>query len=122
VKAATYQIVIRVRETIQITVGKLGVLEFPAGYYVYTGSARKCIQARVRRHVTGGGAKHWHIDYLLGSPQAQVAGVRLFRASECALNRRTRGAVLFPGFGSSDCRSACGSHLKYAGESDGGES
>ena len=121
-KAVTYQLVIRVREAIQITVGKLGVLEFPAGYYVYTGSARKCIQARVRRHVTGGGPKHWHIDYLLGSPQAQVAGVRLFRASECALNRRTRGAVLFPGFGSSDCKNACGSHLKYAGESGGGES
>ena len=31
---------------------------------------------------------------------------------ECAVNQRVSGAIQVPGFGASDCRAACVSHLK----------
>ncbi len=111
----SYQLQIEILKPVRVTVGNLGPLRLPAGLYVYTGSARKNIHARVRRHLTGGKSKRWHVDYLLTAPNVRVAGVKLSTAEECALNRSTRGAVLFPGLGSSDCRRGCGSHLKYLG-------
>ena len=114
----SYQLKIEVCEPVHVTVGSLGSLFLPAGLYVYTGSARKNIQARVQRHLTGGKPKRWHVDYLLAVPNVRVAGVKLSTVEECALNQRTRGAVLFPGLGSSDCRLGCGSHLKYLGAQD----
>ncbi len=111
----SYQLEIDVCEPVHVMVGSLGSLLLPAGRYVYTGSARKNIQARVRRHVTGGKSRRWHVDYLLAAPNVRVARVKLSTSEECRLNRRTRGVVLFPGLGSSDCRRGCGSHLKYLG-------
>ncbi len=111
----SYQLQIEVREPVHVAVGSLGPLLLPAGLYIYTGSARKNIHARVQRHLTGGKSKRWHVDYLLAAPNVRVAGVKFSTVEECALNRRTRGAVLFPGLGSSDCRRGCGSHLKYLG-------
>jgi Uri superfamily endonuclease len=109
----SYQLKIKVCAPVCVAVGRLGTLLFPAGSYVYTGSARKNIGARVRRHHTGGRSKRWHVDYLLAEPHVRITAVKMSTLGECALNRRTRGFVLFPGFGSSDCRSGCGSHLKY---------
>jgi Uri superfamily endonuclease len=109
----SYQLKIEVCKPVRVAVGRMGTLLFPAGSYVYTGSARKNIEARVRRHLTGGGSKRWHVDYLLAEPHVRITAVKMSTSGECALNRRTRGAVLFPGFGSSDCRSGCRSHLKY---------
>ncbi|HSF57479.1 MAG TPA: DUF123 domain-containing protein [Candidatus Binatia bacterium] len=45
--------------------GKLGDAVFPAGTYVYTGSAMKGLAARVKRHCSRKKKIHWHIDYLL---------------------------------------------------------
>ena len=36
-------------------------------------------------------------------------------SAECALNQATAGAMPVPGFGASDCKHGCGSHLKYLG-------
>jgi Uri superfamily endonuclease len=111
----SYQLTIEIGKPVQVTVGRLGAFLFPAGRYVYTGSARKNIEARVRRHLTGGKSKRWHVDYLLAAPHVRIAGVTLSRLEECALNHGTPGVVLFPGFGSSDCIAGCRSHLKYQG-------
>jgi Uri superfamily endonuclease len=111
----SYQLKIEVGAPAYVTVGRLGTFLFPAGRYVYTGSARRNIKARVCRHLTGGKSKRWHVDYLLAAPHVRITGVKLTRLEECALNRGTPGAVLFPGLGSSDCRSGCRSHLKYQG-------
>lgn len=109
----SYQLHIEVCKPVRVAVGRLGTLLFPAGSYVYTGSARKNLPARVRRHLTGGRSKRWHVDYLLAEPHVRITAVKMSTSGECTLNRRTRGVVLFPGFGSSDCRSGCRSHLKY---------
>jgi Uri superfamily endonuclease len=111
----TYQLAIRIGRTIRIPVGRLGQVEFPPGRYVYTGSARRGLDARIRRHLSQAKRLHWHIDYLLAAPGAKITRVVLSDESECAVNRGTRGVIVVAGFGSSDCRSGCGSHLKLVG-------
>ena len=96
-------------------VGALGTFVFPAGRYLYTGSAVRNLEARIARHRARAKRLRWHIDYLLAAPGARVVTVLRSAAAECERNRATRGAVLVPGFGASDCRAGCGSHLKYLG-------
>jgi Uri superfamily endonuclease len=110
--ATTYQIFITLDMPVRVRVGRLGEIPFPAGHYVYTGSARRAMAARLRRHLSRDKPLRWHIDYLLASPHATVVDVQLFFEPECAVNQRTPGTIPAPGFGASDCRAGCGSHLK----------
>lgn len=111
----TYQLLIDLPRAARVTVGRLGTFRFPAGRYVYTGSARRNLEARIARHLRREKTLRWHIDYLLAAPGARVVEVKRSSRDECELNRRTAGEVLVPGFGVSDCRAGCGSHLKYLG-------
>lgn len=85
------------------------------GLYAYVGSAQRALPARLHRHVTGAGSRHWHVDHVRS--EAQVAGVDVWphapREAECLLARRLAAlsrAVIHPRrFGSSDCR--CAGHL-----------
>ncbi|HSQ69904.1 MAG TPA: GIY-YIG nuclease family protein [Steroidobacteraceae bacterium] len=95
-------------------VGRLGVVEFPAGIYVYTGSARRNFEARIARHQRQQKTLYWHIDYLLAAPGVRIIRIRRSRQDECELNRATQGHVI-PGFGASDCRAGCRGHLKFRG-------
>ena len=109
----SYQLLIEVARPITVTIGRLGRFDFPAGRYVYTGSARRNLEARIARHLRSEKALRWHIDYLLTAPGVRVLDVRRSSRGECALNRDVPGAIPVPGFGASDCRAGCGSHLKY---------
>jgi Uri superfamily endonuclease len=111
-RARTYQIEIEVGRPLRIAVGRLGEFDFPAGCYVYTGSAKRGLDARIRRHLSDAKRLHWHIDYLLAMPGVRIAGISTTAAPECAANQRISGAIVVRGFGSSDCTSGCGSHLK----------
>jgi Uri superfamily endonuclease len=113
----TYQLQITLSAPCSIRVGRLGMFDFPAGRYIYTGSARRNLEARIARHQRADKKLRWHIDYLLASPRALVTGVARFAETECVVNQRSEGATLVPGFGASDCRAGCGSHLKFLGES-----
>lgn len=108
----SYQLEIDVSTPVRIRVGRLGRLVFAAGRYVYTGSARRAMEARIARHLRSTKALHWHIDYLLSAPGVRVIRVLRSTRPECELNAATRGTVAAPGFGASDCRGECGSHLK----------
>ncbi|MEI7613249.1 MAG: GIY-YIG nuclease family protein [Betaproteobacteria bacterium] len=110
--ATTYQLFIEVSVPVRVSVGRLGCFDFPAGEYVYTGSARRNFSARVNRHLSPIKKMHWHIDYLLTTPGVNVREVLCYAEPECAVNQQTRGEILVPGFGSSDCLAGCGSHLK----------
>lgn len=99
----------------QITVGRLGRFSFPAGFYFYVGSARRCLDARLARHARRRKPLRWHIDYL--SSRAEMLGAVVADAgsyAECELAQEL--AELYPrcvrGFGSSDCR--CGGHLFHS--------
>jgi Uri superfamily endonuclease len=111
----TYQLDIAVERPVTLTIGRLGEFLFPAGSYIYTGSARRNMDARIARHLRREKTLRWHIDWLLAALAVNVVAVRRYRAEECLLNQKVRGVVLVPGFGASDCRSGCGSHLRYLG-------
>lgn len=111
----SYQLLIHKEDEGPVQIGRLGRFDFPRGYYVYTGSARKNLSHRVLRHVSRNKKLRWHIDYLLMAPRVQVVDVAILSGSECTLNQGIQGSIPAPGFGASDCRAGCGSHLKYLG-------
>jgi len=113
--AISYQLSIDVRSPLRIRVGRLGDFLFPAGRYVYTGSAKRNLEARIARHLRKEKTLRWHIDWLLSAPGVKVVAVKRSVAGECALNQSVAGKLVVPGFGASDCRNGCGSHLRYLG-------
>ncbi|MCK9541293.1 MAG: DUF123 domain-containing protein [Novosphingobium sp.] len=88
---------------------------FPAGWYVYAGSARGPggIRARLRRHFRRDKKRHWHIDDLTCAAK-HLRAVPLAGGAECAIVARLMElegfAPALAGFGSSDCR-VCPAHL-----------
>ena len=111
-----YQLVVRLREPRSIGVGSHGRFSFPAGYYVYTGSARRGLESRIARHMRRRKRMRWHVDYLLR--HGRILAVRRLHnsdQSECELSRRVEdlpgSKIIVPGFGSSDC--GCPTHLFY---------
>lgn len=112
----TYCLLIKKETPGKLRIGKLGVFDFPPGCYVYTGSARRGIQARINRHLSDKKKHHWHIDYLL--EESIIEDVFLSEKKECELNFKIfslPGATLIAKkFGSSDC--SCRSHLAYFAE------
>jgi Uri superfamily endonuclease len=111
----SYQLVIEVRSPVRCSVGRLGVVDLPAGNYVYTGSARRNLEARLARHLRATKTLRWHVDYVLAAPGVRIVEIVRSRREECRLNQSVKGTVLVPGFGASDCRAGCGAHLKYLG-------
>ena len=107
-----YQLFIEVAVPLRLTVGRLGCFDFPAGEYVYTGSARRNLEARIARHLRSEKTLRWHIDYLLTAPGVRVHRVLRSDENECLLVQRSGGEVVVPRFGASDCRSGCVSHLR----------
>lgn len=111
----TYQLHIVVRKAVQIQIGALGLFGFPPGRYVYTGSARKNLEARIARHRNADKKLRWHIDYLLSHPDVYITRVDTSIEDECTWNQAVGGGVVVPRFGASDCRAGCRSHLRYLG-------
>ena len=112
----TYQLYITVTNNITVQIGRLRRFEFPAGFYIYTGSAKRGMENRLARHLAQEKKLRWHIDYLLNHPDASITKIEKFTEPECEINARTDGEILVPGFGASDCKAKCGSHLKYMTE------
>ena len=112
----TYALVLALDKETIITVGKLTTFSFPAGYYLYVGSALGGLFSRVRRHIRGGGKLHWHIDYLRREAKAvEVWYLVSEERLECSWHQAAAGMpqaqVLVAGFGSTGC--GCESHLTY---------
>jgi len=109
----SYQLFIALSQAAEIQIGRLGLFKFPKGTYVYTGSAKRNIDERIARHLSKDKNLHWHIDYLLANKQSKIINVLKSNLSECKLNANTTGKTIIAGFGSSDCKQTCRSHLKY---------
>ncbi len=114
----TYILVIQLRSGKEITVGRLGTFLFPAGYYLYVGSALGSggLPARLARHRRVDKRPHWHVDYLLEHGRLleiwnAVGQERLECLWATGAREMAEEAVPVPGFGSSDCR--CPAHLSY---------
>ncbi len=108
----SYRLHIHVRKDIRIVAGALGSCNFTAGDYVYTGSARRNLAARIKRHLSDNKKLRWHIDYLLADPNVDIIGVDTSHIPECQWNQQLSGGIPVSGFGASDCRKRCGAHLK----------
>ena len=108
----TYQLCIDVPYPLRVQIGRLGELVLPRCKCVYTGSAKRNLESRVARHLRQEKKLRWHIDYLLAQPNVSVEQVLRFSEPECDINQQVEGSVVLAGFGSSDCKNGCGSHLK----------
>ena len=108
----SYSLFMRAEKTQIITVGRFGRFEFISGNYIYSGSARRNLRARVNRHLKKQKKLRWHIDYFLSAPTVDIVKVLVSTISECVLVAAGGGRIIVPGFGASDCRSGCGSHLR----------
>jgi len=124
-----YTLVIFLSKETRLNVGKLGMQKFPKGYYAYTGSAlgkgATSLKRRVSRHLRKRKRNLWHIDFLLANENATVTAVVAAETNkklECKMNHyiKMEGGAKFPvkGFGSSDCKENCESHLLYFGEEE----
>ena len=119
-----YMLLLRVSREVTLTVGKLGKQRFPRGYYFYTGSAlgkgAAGLKHRIARHLRKEKRRFWHIDYLLADENVSVEAIIVAETNEkmeCKTNQYIKGMmgaeVPVVGFGASDCRKNCGSHLLY---------
>lgn len=116
-KSGTYQLLMELSHPAEIEVGKLGLIYFPQGHYLYTGVHRTALISRVLRHLQISKKIHWHIDYLTVNPSMIIRQVFLYPDDlrECRINLKFSeidGARIFrPGFGNSDCQNKCAGHL-----------
>jgi len=122
-----YTLIILLSKEACLRIGKLDTRRFPRGYYTYTGSAlgtgASSLGHRISRHLRKEKTKLWHIDYLLAHENATVIAVIAAQTNkklECEMNRYIKlereAKVPVMGFGASDCKGNCESHLLYFGE------
>lgn len=113
-----YAIYLYVHTEKKLVIGKLGEFTFQKGTYVYVGSAKRNIQARINRHRALDKIKKWHFDYL--RPAGTITKIITYGNDlrECELLEKLRkkenGSFPVKGFGSSDCK--CYSHLFFIPE------
>jgi Uri superfamily endonuclease len=117
-KKGTYLLGMWLDKDVVLTVGRLGNFAFPAGYYVYAGSAQGPggLAARLARHRRREKRLHWHIDYLLACTRlVDTWTVTSEQHLECvwaqAVIDLSGARVVVPGFGASDC--SCPTHLVF---------
>lgn len=114
----SYALRMRLLAPVRQPVGRLGSFSFPPGNYLYLGSAfgPGGLQARLRHHARVSAKPHWHLDALRPHVTLQggwyCTGARLL---ECIWSQSlvdVAGVLVpAPGFGASDCRMGCPSHL-----------
>ena len=132
-KPGIYALLLALLEARSLQIGKIGDTTFPAGSYIYLGSALGPggIRARLGRHISGGTSHpYWHIDYL--RPLCTVIGACYLVVEdavsineqpalhqtipiECRWSQTVSSLpsadIPLPGFGSSDCHAGCAAHL-----------
>ncbi len=112
--AKTYVLLIEILKGLNVYVGRLKDVHFEKGFYLYVGSAKRGLKARIERHLSRKKNIFWHIDYLLSSNQAKIKNIWINgKPKECQIARRLqrKGYDFINKFGSSDCN--CHSHLFF---------
>lgn len=114
----TYLLLLVLPAPLDLQIGRLRRIDFAPGLYGYAGSALGPggLAGRLKRHASGMGRQHWHIDYLL--PHARLLGALTREDAqrlECAwaawAGEHAHASI--HGFGSSDC--GCPGHLFFFG-------
>jgi len=118
----TYILIMKLKNDVNIVVGKLGKVYFKKGFYYYVGSAfGKTInlENRVERYdrlnKERKGNLKWHIDYFLVNPDVKIIDVVVFpkKSIECKVSKKLSkvSKKVVKRFGSSDCK--CEGHLYF---------
>jgi Uri superfamily endonuclease len=121
----SYALHLRLPAARTFPVGRYGLVAFPAGEYIYLGSALGPggLRGRLGRHLRGDGRPRWHIDALRAAgetPRAWWAGAGAAQTLpgwplECrwsqALAALPGALIPSPGFGAGDCKAGCRAHL-----------
>jgi len=111
----SYLLVLENPQDVRLTIGKLGQIHFPQGWYVYVGSAMNSLDARLKRHQRTRKKHFWHIDYLAATAMKvrKVYPIRSANRIEAglahAIGAISDGAISH--FGASDAHE--NSHLFY---------
>jgi len=120
----TYVLIVQLDQPKRIKIGRLGIINFKSGTYLYIGSALGPggLSGRIHRHLRSETQKrsHWHIDTL--TSQGSINDIWWSvspQRKECiwAEILSMAGDGTTPGFGASDCR--CESHLVWLQDADG---
>lgn len=114
----SYLLIIHLSSAKEIKIGKLGLINFKPGHYIYTGSAMNSLEKRVKRHFSNDKKLWWHIDYLTVKAEPLYALAIPHKKVECSLASQL-STIFAPikGFGCSDCK--CNSHLFYSPQHPG---
>ena len=110
-----YLLVLENPATFEKKVGKLGMVRFEKGFYVYAGSAMKGLAARLARHKRKRKKTHWHLDYIIPEKMKIVKSFPIRRKDP--VEQRIAGELLgicddfVPKFGATD--SSHESHLTF---------
>ena len=120
-----YLLVLHLTRDSRLLMGGRGLINFPQGYYLYVGRAKKNLLSRLKHHLVQPTKPHWHIDYFRA--KAQLKGIWLTNqtlaedlpTAECTLAEKLRSysATHLPQLtklGSSDC--GCPGHFIYWGK------
>jgi Uri superfamily endonuclease len=105
-----------VSEGLKIRVGQLGEVSFKKGDYIYIGSAKGCLEARLQRHLKKKKKTYWHIDYLLKKKKTKILQIWIidkkmeYQTAEVFCQDPIT-EIIKKGFGSSDCK--CLTHLFF---------
>jgi Uri superfamily endonuclease len=120
----TYILILHLSKAARLTIGKLGVFDFPAGYYAYVGSAFGSggLGGRIKHHLSPVTKPHWHIDYLRQAGTVceiwhVVSETRHEHQWADTLHSLPDAHVPVPRFGASDCQ--CDAHLSYLPDKPG---
>ncbi len=97
-----------------LPVGVFPDVSLNPGWYLYVGSARRGLKARLARHLRYDKKRRWHIDYLLNGHSLTIHNIFLGApGEECRLAASLLAlpGVSIPqvGLGASDCR--CPAHI-----------
>ena len=110
--AGDYIMVMSLDKDLELEIGSKGIMHFPAGYYMYVGSAKANLAKRIERHKRKRKKMHWHLDYLRGYCDMVAAlPIRTQADLECPIAQSLESIAEWriDGFGASDCH--CPSHL-----------
>jgi Uri superfamily endonuclease len=123
-----YILIIQVTRERTIRIKALGKFRFKEGTWLYIGSAMghgsTSLENRISRHFRREKAIHWHIDVLLQHPTILKSAIWAESniPIECNVAQNLENeAECIPGpagFGASDCKNHCTSHLLYCTDSE----
>jgi sugar fermentation stimulation protein A len=108
----SYLLILKLKKGQGISIGKLGMIHFRKGFYIYIGSAMANLSKRMERHRHLRKKHHWHIDELRAAAEFHsVLAIRSSERLECEIASSLSGVADWsvPGFGSTDC--LCDTHL-----------